>query len=124
MASQEAVKETRRQREIDNARAELALLGRVYDDAAAFMQALSTQLRQDPAKVETLRGVLRRSILVAGVATPSLLRLATSNGPLTPSDADSVISDLNDRSAALHSIIADVGFTNQPAPASLSSNAQ
>jgi hypothetical protein len=117
-ASQAAVRETRRQREIDNARGELALLGNVYDDATAFIEALSLEHRRDPAKVEARREVLRRSTLVAGMAVPSLLGLAAATGPLALSDVDAVLSDLNNQSAALHRIINNAGSAVSPTSSS------
>lgn len=113
-ASQAAVRETRRQREIDNARAELGLLGHLYDDAVAFMEALATQHRSDQTDLETRRAVLRRSVMVAGIDGSSLERLAAATDPLTPPETAAVLADLRERSAALYRIMTDVSSPGQP----------
>jgi hypothetical protein len=122
-ASRAVVRETRRQREIDNARSELALLGHVWDDTVSFMEALSTQHRSDRTNLENRRAVLRRSIMVAGINRPSLERLAAATDPLTPPETAAVLADLQERSAALHQIMTDDSSTGKPESSGQDSNA-
>jgi hypothetical protein len=58
-ASEAALRETRRQREIDNARTELGLLGALYDDALALARSLAVDRSSDPAAVERTRESLK-----------------------------------------------------------------
>jgi len=99
---------------MDNGRAELVLLGHVYDDAVAFIEALSSQHRSDQANLEARRAILRRSIMVAGINRPSLVHLAAATDPLTPAEIAAVLADLQERSAALHQIMTGVSSAGQP----------
>jgi hypothetical protein len=101
-ASQIAVREAREQRQVDNARAMLAMLGSVYDDSMGLIESLARDLIRDPASVAQHRSALQRSALVAGVTAPSLQRLMEASVPLTPEEVATVRDDLMAISASLH----------------------
>jgi hypothetical protein len=104
-ASEAALRETRQQREIDNARTELRSIGAVYDDALTLVEALAVDLRRDPAAVERAREAVRRSMLVAGLTTPALLRLAEANAPLSGGEVSAVREEIAAESNRLHRIL-------------------
>jgi hypothetical protein len=107
-ASEAALQETRRQREVDNARAELAVLGSVYDDALALVNALAVDRTSDPVAVERAREAVRRSMMLAGLRTPALERLVESQTPLRTADVKTIRAEITVRSAALRAQLTGV----------------
>lgn len=118
-ASELALRETRQQRRIDNARKELEGIGTVYDQAMALIDALSIELRRDPAAVERKREVLRRSMMVAGFAGPALSRLAEATRPLELVDMAQLRAEFTCRSTLLHNILIEDADTTALGPARL-----
>lgn len=106
-ASEAALLETRRQRQMDGARKELDGLGVVYDHAMTLIQSLSIELRRDPAAVERKRDALHRAVLVAGVIDPALSLLMEADRALTPAEVAAIRKALTTRSAALHNVLTD-----------------
>jgi hypothetical protein len=101
-ASEAALRETRHQRQIDNARTELGDLGTVYDHAMALIDSLAVELRRDPAAVERKREALRRCLLVAAINTPALGHLVAADRALTEAEVIAVREELLARSSGLH----------------------
>ena len=101
-ASETALRETRQQRQADNARRELASIGEIYDQATVLIEALAIDLNRDPAAVARKREQLARQLIVTGLTTPGLERLLTATEPLTSTEIAAVRADLTSRSAALH----------------------
>lgn len=108
-ASEAALRETRRQRQADDARRELQDLGSVYDEAMALIRALATELRREPAAVERRRNALHRSVMTSGLATPGLTHLLQAHQPLGPEAVEAVRHELTSRSAALRQVITGLG---------------
>jgi hypothetical protein len=104
-ASEAALRETRHERQMDGARRELDGLGVIYDHAMALIQALSIELRRDPAAVERKREALRRVVLVAGLTEPALSLLIEVDRALRPAEVAALREALTARSAALHKIL-------------------
>jgi hypothetical protein len=104
-ASEAALRETRRQREMEAARKELEGLGVIYDHAMALIQALSIELRREPAAVERKREALRRAVLVAGLIEPALSLLMEVDRALAPAEVAAVRRALTSRSAAIHRLL-------------------
>lgn len=102
LASESALRESSRQRTIDNARQVLGDLGRVYDDAMALIESLARDLQRDPVRVQRCRDALSRSIFVAGLTTPSLQSLINANGPLRSDEIAQLKQDLQALSSSLH----------------------
>lgn len=115
LASESALRETSRQREIDSARQMLGDLGRVYDDAVALIESLARDLQRDPMQVERCRDVLSRSLLVAGLTTPSLQSLIDAQEPLRSDVIIGIKQDLQALSSSLHAV------TTSLAPAKVTS---
>jgi len=107
-ASETALRETRDQRRIDNARTWLNELGSVYDQAMAFISAIAVERRREPALVERGREALRRSLMIAGLASPAFTRLVEANEPLTNEEISAVRDEFTRRSAALHAVLTGV----------------
>ena len=105
-ASVVALQETRRQREIDNARVEFNALGRVYDDAMVLADALVREARE-PTAVQQARERLRRSMMAIGVPTPVLSKLVEATVPLTSDETEALRGELTARSAELQRISAE-----------------
>lgn len=105
LASESALRETSRQREIDSARQMLGDLGRVYDDAVALIESLARDLQRDPMRVERCRDVLSRSLLVSGVTTPALQGLIDAQEPLRSDEVIGIKQDLQVLSSSLHAVI-------------------
>jgi hypothetical protein len=113
-ASETALRETRRQRELDNARTELNALATMYDDVLALVHALAVDRSRNPAAVERARSVVQRSMVVVGVTTPALVRLVAADAPLSSGEIVEVRSQLSARSAALRArLIDDPGSSPQ-----------
>ena len=108
-ASEAALRETRHQRQADDARRELETLGAVHDEAMALVRALATDLRREPAVVERCRNALRRSAMISGLATPGLTRLLQANQPLEPAEVEAIQQELTARSARLHRLLTGLG---------------
>lgn len=106
LASESALRESTRQRAIDNARQVLGDLGRVYDDAMALIESLSRDLQLDPAQVQRCRNALRRSVFVAGLTMPSLQSLINATGPLRSDEIIQLQQDLQALSSSLHTFTA------------------
>lgn len=105
-ASEAALRETRRQREIDNTRLELTLLGVLYDDALALTRALAVDRSRDPAAVDRARESLKRSMMTAGLTEPGLTRLVEADAPLSAREVAAIREELTARSATLRAKIA------------------
>ncbi|GID31724.1 hypothetical protein [Paractinoplanes brasiliensis] len=104
-ASETALRETREQRQADNARRELNTIGDIYDQATELIRALAVDLYRDPASVEQRRERLRRQMIVAGISAPGVQHLLSATGPLTEDQIEAVRADLTKRSASLHRVI-------------------
>jgi hypothetical protein len=104
-ASRDALHETRRQYEITDARAELAELGGIYDQAMAFAEHLAADYLQNPALVAQRREALMRAMMVAGVTTPALGELASSDRPVTRDTIARVRAELTAESTRRHLVI-------------------
>jgi hypothetical protein len=113
-ASEAALREARRQREIDNARTELQLLGELYDDALALVRALALDRVRNPAAVEHARESVKRSMMIAGLTTSGLTRLVEADAPLSTQEIADVREELTEQSAGLWLRIA-----GHPAPGKL-----
>ena len=100
-ASEGALRETRKQREIDNARTELSLLGALYDDALGLVQALAVDRARDPAAVERARESLKRSMMIVGLTKPGLTRLVEADAPLSAREVAVIREEIAERSANL-----------------------
>ena len=105
-ACEAALRDARRQREIENARAELSSLGALYDDALALVRALAVDRTRNPAAVERVRESLKRSMMTAGWTTkPGLTRLIEADAPLTAQEVAAIREELTTRSAKLLAMI-------------------
>lgn len=101
-ASETALRETRRQRQADDARRELNSIGEIYDEATELIQALAVDLYRDPASIEQRRERLRRRMIVAGIVAPGIQQLLSAAEPLSEDQIAAVRADLTNRSASLH----------------------
>jgi hypothetical protein len=104
LASESTLRETSRQQIINNVRQRIGDLARVYDDSMALVESLARDLQRDQAKVQRCRDALQRSVLVAGLAIPSVQSLVDANGPLTADQLARIQQDLQAESASLHAL--------------------
>ena len=107
-ASVDALRETRQQRDIDNARTDLHTIGVVYDDAMALVEALDAGAYRNPGAVQRARDALRRSTLVGGLALPALARLAKATEPLSSQEVAAVQQEIAAESDRLHQVLGSV----------------
>lgn len=114
-ASEAALRETRHQRQADDARRQLEAIGVVHDDAMAFVRALAMDLRREPAVVERWRSTLRRSAMISGLVTPGLTRLLQASQPLEPAEVEAIHQELTLRSATLHRLLTSTACGTDPA---------
>ena len=91
-ASEQAVRDASRQRELDTMRTDLLSLATLYDHSMKLVDALVLDLTRDPRSVEQHRQALRRATMTTGIAPESVQRLLVSAGPLTTDE----VSDLQD----------------------------
>ncbi|MBW4705198.1 hypothetical protein [Micromonospora sp. RL09-050-HVF-A] len=104
-ASVVALRETREQRQLDNARVELNAIAALHDDVFGLIEALRVDLSRDPAAVERARAFVRRSMVISGVTSPALDELVSAGAPPSSAGVDRIRAELTARSAELRAIL-------------------
>ncbi|GAA2897465.1 hypothetical protein Acy02nite_65120 [Actinoplanes cyaneus] len=107
-ASRDALQDTRVQRAVDNARAELRLLAEVTDAVHSMTTALGNAQR-DPAGLAAARADLRRVLIVAGYRSDRAQALLSADRPISAADATALDEELTRKSADWHGVLRRAG---------------